>query len=107
MMQSDHRIKTVVGFECANLSQITGRQQRRAPAQRPRSSLLSKAFASQQPSQSFEAHYSDEYETDDEFFESDTEHHSMQTMSSESSACSPSSSVSLASSEPIDIPYKR
>lgn len=109
--------RVVVGFQCSPTCQEgTGSTtQRRLPPQKS-CSLLSIALQQNLSSQHCDghAHYTDEYETDDEFFcEEDEDAEAQQhegSHCSSSSSCSDASlcaAASLCSSDPIDIPYKR
>lgn len=100
--------KVVVGFQCSQPCHVSTPERRAAPQRGW--SLLSRALQQNQPSQHCDsAHYSDEYETDDEFFceeEEDAEEQQQHCSPSNSSVCS-SQHAALSSSDPIDIPYKR
>lgn len=103
--------KLIVGFDCdqsALASSVKQSQGSAARSQSLRKGLL-KGLLSGHGScclYSDDTHYSDEYETDDEFFvegSEDSEEH----QSSDMVACSSSPASGLSQSSPIDIPYKR
>jgi hypothetical protein len=100
--------KLIVGFDCDQSALASSPKPQHGPVKKG----LLKCLLSGQGSclYSDETHYSDEYETDDEFFEgSDLADSDEHQLSSESACCSssPASGSLSRSSEPIDIPYKR